>query len=227
MTEVEIENGLYEIIRLKLVSLGYLPDVTNYLPNNISGWETKVQEIKDAGNKLIFVENSGSYRGRENLEENCIVIDQEDSAPSQTGTKSISEYTYNESTEDYTKETTTNGLFDLQYRISIVCYDASYLAIMQDVIRQTLGFRKKIESIDNDTNVTGSFWCWRGNYLRLDGSKFMERAMLFNIPSVDLIGNSEGVTVARAEQITLNIDVQDYNVGDESIVNDSIDIVIE
>lgn len=225
MSEVEIENGLYEAIRLEIVSRGLLPDITDYIPNDIAGYEARIQEIKGAGNKIIFIENSGSYQQRENLEENCIIIDQEESAPSQTGTSSVYEYTYDGINENYVRETTANGLFDLQYRVTMVCYDSEYIAIMQDILRQALGFRKKINSMDNNANVTGSFWCFHSSYLRLDSSKFIERAVLFDIPSVDLIGNTGGTIVARAEQISIGINTTD--IGNDPETEDETTIVVD
>lgn len=226
MTEIEIENGIYEAIRLIAVADGHLPDVTAYLPNDEAGYIQAIQAIKDNGRKVVYVENSGSYQNRENLEENCIIIDQEEAEPSATGTMSIPQYQYNEANDNYDKVMTANGLFDLQYRVTMVCYDAEYSAIMHDIIRRALGFRTRLKSLDNSANETGEFWCWRRNYLRLDSAKFMERGILFDIPSVDLIGNTGAGVVARAQEIHIGINT-DYQIGDDPETDDEVTIIVQ
>jgi len=204
LTEVQIENGIYEAIRLGIVAAGYLPDAVNYLNDN-QGYINAIEAIKSSGKKPIYIENSGSYKAHERLEENCIIVEKEDAQPSQTGTKSVPEYVFNEENNNYDKTVTAEGLFDLQYRISVVCYDTSYLEIMEGIILQKLRFRHIIDAMDNDANVTGRFKVWRRNYIQLDSNKFMERAIMFDIPSVDLIGNTGDTVIARAEEISIGI----------------------
>ncbi len=215
LTTTQIENGIYEAIRLKLVELGYLPDITNFLPDseaNHTNYLAAIQAIKDTGKKVIFIENEGSYQAREELQENTIVITLEDADQSATGTKSEPEYTYDAGNGNYKKEITSNGLYDLQYRVTMFSYDSTYKAIMEDVLRQVLGFRKVITALENDASPVGEFWLWYRSYLNLDSAKFMERAFLFDVPHIDLIGNQDAGTVARAEEIyvgvTINPDIE-------------------
>lgn len=225
LTTNEIENGIYELIRLWLVANGYLPDVTAYLPGNVSGWETAKTAIITGGKKLVYVENAGSYQGRENLEENCIVIDLEDQSPSMTGTKSVPEYKLNEPNNNYDKSITAEGLFDLQYRVSLVCYDIAYLSIMETCLFDVLRMRKTVSAIDNGASITGKFWLWRRNYINLDSQKFLERAILFDVPSIDLIGDVSAGVVARAEEITVGVVADNSQVapGDEEDISVVID----
>ena len=217
-----IENAIYEAIRLKIVEKGYLPDITEY-EGNPAGFKTAMDAIVQSGKKLIYVENTGSYKARETLEENCIIIDNESINPSVTGTKSIPKYELNETEDRYNKSLTTDVLYDLEYRITIICYDYSYLQIMHDVLFEALQFRKKINAIDNEAVETGeSFWLWRRNYVTLDSNKFIERATYYEVPSADIIGDTEDGSVARAEEISIGIYL-DYEISEEK----DDDIVIE
>lgn len=204
LTAQEIENGMYEVIRLLLISNGYLPNALDFIGDS-AGFEAAIQTIISSGKKIIYIENDGSYLAREALKENTILISKEDSVPSSTGTKSQPEYTYDPINTNYKKEITAEGLYDLQYRITSICYDTEYLGIMEDIIRVALGFRKKLNAINAAGEITGDFWCWVANYINLDSAKYIERAVMFNIPSVDLIGNQDAGVVARAEEILVGV----------------------
>lgn len=204
LTEQKIENGIYEAIRLRLVANGYLPDIVIYI-NDLPGWEAAILAIKNSGKKIIYVQNAGSYKGREKLRENSIIVDLEDKGPSETGTKSIPEYALNETETRYNKSLTPDGLYDLMFRVSLVCYDNEYMGIMDEILREALGFRGYKNAYDKDAVVIGQFRLHLGNYISIDSNKFMERVVFYNVPSVDLFGNKEAGDVARAEEISIGI----------------------
>lgn len=220
LTEQQIENGFYEAIRLKVVEKGYLPNVVNFIGNQ-TGWDAAISAIKASGKKCIYVENAGSYKGREDLEENCIIIDLDDKGPSQTGTKSVPVYTYQEAETNFKKDLSPDGIFDLMYRVSIVAYDKTYHDIMSQILNEAIRFRGYMKAYDNAGNEVGKFRIQVGNYVNLDSNKFMERAQFYYVPSVDLIGCTDAGTVARAEEITIGIstnnEIQDDEIDDISI----------
>lgn len=226
LTAQQIEDGIYEIIRLKLVELGYLPDVTAYLPNNTANqaaYKAAIEAIKGTGKKIIEIHNDGSYKNRQNVKENVIIISKEDQDPSVTGTKSSPEYVYDAGNTNYKKSITAETIFDLQYRVTIICYDSEYINIIEDILLQSLGARRKINALEPDGTVVGDFWILIGSYINLDSSKFAERAQMYNIPTINLIGNTDAGTVARAEEIFVGVSTD----PDNSNPDDPVDILVK
>lgn len=218
-----IENAIYEAIRLKIVEKGYLPDITAYA-GNPEGYQTAINNIKASGKKIVYVENTGSYKGREDLEENCIIVDNDDFRPSATGTKSIPIYELNETEDKYNKSLSTDGIYDLEYKVTLVCYDIEYLQLMHDIVLEALRFRKKLKALNSAAEDIGEwFLLWRRNYIVLDSKKFMERAVYYEVPSVDIEGCTPDGQVARAEEITVGVSTnKDIEKDDEDDISDEV-----
>ena len=81
MTFDEIERAVFEVIRKKIVSLGYLPDIALYQPtDDVAGYEAAKKAIRDSGKKIIDIKGVGDPKARGELDYNSIFINRGDIA---------------------------------------------------------------------------------------------------------------------------------------------------
>lgn len=186
LTLKQIENGISEAIRLRIVAAGYLPDVTAYATNEL--YQTARNAIKTSGKPIIECFMGGSYKSNEDVKSNDIIITRYGKEPAATGTLATLQYEKIEGQPEYTKKKTAEGFFDLTYKITYICYNENYADVIETILHEALGTRRILNALNDDASVAGTFRFEYRNYVELNSGDYIERAYYFESTNIDLIG---------------------------------------
>ena len=187
LTLKQIENGISEAIRLRIVAAGYIPDVTAYATNEL--YQAARDTIKNSGKEIIECFIGGSYKSNEDVKNNDIIISRSDKSPAKTGTIPTLQYEKVEGVPEYTKKKTTEGFFDLTYKVTYICYNENYADIIETIIHEALGVRRILNALNDDATVAGTFRFEYKNFVDLSSKDFIERAYYFKSTNIDLFGD--------------------------------------
>ena len=225
----EVDNGVFEALRLKCVELGYLPDFTAY--TNSNAYNAAKTAIKQSGKQIIevFGVGTGTSKGVENL--NNIVIKRASPRPALTGVGIAYEYDLQQN-GNFAKSETSDTKFDIEYSITYNTETSEYADIIEKIIYEVFGVRKLINAYNENADVTGQFWLRYKGGADTSIASFIERVVRYDAVNIDLLGGVEMGEVAAVTDI--NIDgamVQNPNIPVDDVIdldNDfSIDIEIE
>lgn len=203
ISQTELDNGMFEALRLKVVSYGYLPDFTLY--SNADDYESAKQDIIDAGKEIIEVHGQGSWKSRGEKNINNIVIDRGTPAPAKSGIGKSFEYDLNDTKDKYNKTKIADTKWDCPYKITYMCQTSKYCNIIEDIIRSTFGARKLINCINDDEEITGEVWIYYSSEFDTSGTDFIERGVNYITKNVDLQGAEfiEEITPFNADEFKL------------------------
>lgn len=225
--QAEVDNGIFEILRLKCVELGYLPDFV--VSGNITNYNTAKNAIRQTGKQIIEVFNNstGSSIGEQNI--NNIIVKRKTTKPAKTGVGKSYEYELDSQNNNYKKTETADTKYDILYTITYNTTSAEYSDIIEEILRDCFGIRKLINALDNNAIIKGEFWLIYTGEADTSMASFIEKKINYEARNIDLIGDIDLGTVASLETFTLDIstDIENIDVTIEDENNDfSIDIDI-
>lgn len=188
-TEGQIEHGIFEAIRKKIVSMGYYPDIVPLLALPDDQFKVALEAAKNAiiaqGKELIEVFGLGDIQDRDELHNNSIIIRRDDFAPGNLGfylTESFEERTDG----DFNNYSNPSGTVTLQYQISYITNSAKYDRLIHSAIINSLGAKTKyLPGVNDDGSEMDRLY--RVKYvMTLDksSSDFIERALRYNVVDV-------------------------------------------
>lgn len=189
LTLKQIENGISEAIRLKIVAAGYLPDITEY--DDPEEYQAAREDIKTGGKAIIECFVGGSYKSNEERKENDIIVRRYGKDPARTGTLPTLQYEKVSGKDEFTKILTTEGLFDLTYKVTYICYNENYADIIEQILHVALGTRRVLAALDDEGEEMGKFSFEYKNFVDLSSTDFIERAFMYLITDIDLMGDTE------------------------------------
>lgn len=202
LTLKQIEQGISEAIRLRIIANGYLPDVTAYATPEL--YQTARNAIKTAGKEIIECFIGGSYKSNEELKNNDIIISRYGKDPASTGTLPTLQYEKVEEQPEYTKSKTPEGLFDITYKVTYICYSENYADIIETILHEALGTRRVLNALNDSGVVVAPFNFQYRNYTDLSGQDFIERAYYFEITNIDLLGDTTYPNVPEMGEFTFD-----------------------
>ena len=206
MKITEIANGIEEILRLKTVELGYLPDIVPFLPSDLAGFETAKQVIRDSGKKIINIVSIGDSESHGRFENNSIIIEYKGQRPAKSGTTKVPVYVEKDATT-YNKFETAEDWFDLEFRITYLTDTEEYADIIELILNKTIGSRANLTPYDSQgTAVEGSFDMHFLNKYDISDEDGLERGFIYEIVDVDLIGDELVGEVAKRTEFLPVID---------------------
>jgi len=197
----EIDNGIYNLIRLELVKRGYLSDITLY------DWQTDAglaayRASNENRDPLIELFSTGGAMSRGSKDNASIIIDRNVPRMARSGTGSDNCYVYEASTNRYLKTKTPDIKYDIPYRITYHCNYAEDADIIEDVIRTAIKNQKFIYSLALTSSLDefkAGFWMIRVGEFDVSGEDFLERGFLYEARNIDLDGPTDEGTVAPLE----------------------------
>src|SRR5690606_2016746 len=134
MTFENLDRTLYEYTRLKIVELGYLPDITNYNTNE-EYLAAKIALSKTLKyNQLIEVFGVGAPESRDEKIPNKITINRKEIFDGSFGTFGAVSFELNQGNESYTKYKNPPRCKNIEYDIRIISNSAFYDRIMHSII---------------------------------------------------------------------------------------------
>jgi len=215
MTFDEIERAVFEVIRKKIVSLGYLPDIALYQPtDDVAGYEAAKKAIRDSGKKIIDIKGVGDPKARGELDYNSIFINRGDIADGSLGFKCTNFYEKIVEGEEtyFNVYENASGTVDIEYQIGYITDDVNYDRLIQSILFNSLrkkNYFKGINSLGNKT--TEGFNTRYITTLDKSGKDYIERAARYDFMDIIL---EDRIFLYRTSQIT---DISIENVPTENI----------
>lgn len=197
----EIDRGIFEVLRLKIVAGGYFPNEPDFLPANESGFQSAKDAIISGGKELIELFGTGDADSSEDIKGNMIWIERNTVEPASTGIKQH-DFIELKSTGPnvYTRKRSQDTNYDITYDVRYVTKSTKYGRIIEQLLIETFGTRKYLNAIDSNGDNTSCFWIKRVNQFDVSGPDFMERGISLMAENINL----EGSTIVRDDiaQIT-------------------------
>lgn len=186
----EIDNGLFEVIRLKLVELGHYPDYSILTGTEIDK-SNQMRTLKDnISNSGLLIEpiSTGSSMSRGEKTLNKIIIDRIGIEPATIGIGKQNEYVFNNSSGKYDKFLTPDSMYDINYQISYSSKDENVATLIEKILIDGLSVRKYIYAIKDDETVLSPFWLYRKNHFDTSSDTFIERGIRYEAKYINLSG---------------------------------------
>lgn len=217
LTQGEVDNGIFEVLRKAIVAAGYLADVALYDVSTDAGltaFNTANDAIVTGGKQLINIFSVGMYSSRGLLQTNNIVIDRAMPKPASTGTGIAYDYDPVPGQDRFSKTKLADTKFDISYTVTYFTMSTTYADIIEDIIRRALGIRKLITGIKEDTTESNKFWLWYKTEQDLSGADDIERMVMYDAKNVDLIGSSSEGTVSQFKEFIFEVNLPPNNLTD-------------
>lgn len=197
----EVDNGVFEAIRLEIVARGYLPNFVA-MANN-AAYEAAKVAIRASGKQIIEVFGVGSAisKGMENI--NAITITRETPRASENGQGRKPEYVWNVATQRYDKYLSSDSKFTIPYGIYYMTNTSQYADLIEDILRKVFGIRKLITSYKENGSQGNTFWFIYTGEADMSTFTDIERRLNFEARNIDLLGAEAQGSVAALEEITL------------------------
>jgi len=187
----ELNNGIYEVIRLELFAQGFLADIASFdvtTPVGLADYNAANELIVTDGGDLIEIFSTGGSQSRGDKEVNAIIIDRGTPEMAANGVGNDIDYDFNTGSGKYDKTIPSNMKYDVPFTITYFCKFNRLADIIEDIIRSVLKERAFIKSLDDSVTETGEFWLIRNGQFDTSGKNFIERGVTYLARNIDLIG---------------------------------------
>ena len=150
MTLEDIDRTIYELLRLKIVAAGYLPDITTF---------ATPQEYRDAIEALaatlkykqpVMLLGIGAENSRDDKRPNRIVIDRKSIIQGNVGSFGVTDFEMNDDGQTFSKNQRDATAYTIQYNIRCISNSAHYDRILNDIVLQTFSKVSYKSIIDGD-----------------------------------------------------------------------------
>ena len=181
LSRTQVERGIYEAIRKKVVAAGYIPDEaivdTTAGDGGTAQWISMKETLRASlpDHKLIEMKGIGTSEARDELKVNTILVSRIGRVPSGGRGNFAPAFDYDADTEKYKKYVMPNASWDLMYEIRYFTDTAIYDRIIEDCIISALGDKKKLQGINPDGTEAGPFQLEYSQDVDLTGGKYFER----------------------------------------------------
>lgn len=189
-TLLEVDNGIFEPLRLRLVADGYLPNILDYI-GDTAGYELAKQAIRDLKKPVIEIENSSNYDSRNTLKDSVILINRMQPEPADTGVGQDWDYNWNATDEKYDKVLSPTTRYDISYQITYLTVLEETASIVEHILLSVFSNRKYLSALKStDSSVVSEFMFHRLNGFDTSGPDFLERGARYVAKFVDLEGDT-------------------------------------
>ena len=201
----EIDRGIFEALRLKLVSGGYLPDIALF-QNDSAGYDAAKKLIAQNGT-LIEVVGVGDISARGELHLNKIFIDRTDGRPGNIGGFATKTYLPNtldpEKTDIYLNPTSSDNItYEITYITNLTRVDR----IIYQAIRNVFKRNGYVYGIKQDgTRTAKGFEFYYRTEMDKSGNKFMEKTFMYEAVDVFIEEMEFLETVVKITEIEAGI----------------------
>jgi len=214
MEEVNLESldrTIFELLRLRLVAIGYLPDITLFSTLAEYEAEKKAWEA-DPSKTLVEVFGVGPSKARNRKESHRILIDRKKSSVGSLGGNTI-HYTENaeelpdEDFKRFTKRRRPENTFNVHYEIRIITDSARVDRKLSDVIYSGLGTKRATKLFEgNDFGDKLALLVYDDD-VDVSSTDFIERMYQYSFMDVWLDSTSEVLSdnIAPILEITMEI----------------------
>ncbi len=177
----QIDNAFFEVIRLALVSGGYLPDVVIY--NTESTFKTALQAIKASNKPIIKVFGVGNYKARNEVKDNKIVIDRLGTKVGTIGTNGVKVFEENVN-GNFTEKEYPKQTLNITYQISFVATEQSNDDLIMEILQGLFDEKGFLAGIDNNGTTTNKFHYHKTEQSGGSNENFIERMIRYEVSNV-------------------------------------------
>jgi len=204
-----LDRTIFELVRLKLVEKGLLPDITAY-----ATLELYEAAKKTWGPILVEVFGVGQSKARDKKGSHRIVIDRKGLAMGTLGGNT----TYHEENADYlegedfkrfTKKRRPENTFNVNYEIRIITNSTSVDRKLSDVMYSSLGTHRFTKLIEGEVFGTKSALIVYNGDVDVSSTDFIERLFMYMYSDVWLDSTSETLSTSIAPLLEITIKVGD------------------
>lgn len=192
ITLEELDRSIFELIRLEIVAMGYLPDVVQY--PNAKDYEAAKQQIIQNKGFIIEVDGVGSGEARGERVMCSISVDRKDITMGSIGGNTVQ---YRKVNDKFTKERVPQATSNIMYDIRIYTNSLAKERLISEMIYDIIGHRNYYR-IAEEYNTFGDkkfFGISKGDISMAKG-KQLERLFKFEV---------EDVWIGRNKVLTNNI----------------------
>lgn len=196
----EIDRTIFELIRLKVVELGYLPDITQY--NTAFAFKQAKDTLRDSlkltNKQLIEINSISSSRARLEKTLSKIIIDRKSSPIGSLGGFPASYYdtVTSGNTTTFTKKMLPDATRNVRYEVRILTESATMSRIMSEIIDTVLGVRRYITGVVADDkgtfDMSRSFFIEYVNDVDVSDADFMEYVFTYDVKDIFLARETDG-----------------------------------
>lgn len=203
-----IDRTIYENIRLVLVSLGHLPDITQF--NNTTQYQAAKQVIKGSAKALINIHGTGVAESRDKKQSHTIIINRKVITPTNIGggTEHFEANKNNAGeTSSFTKKKYPQKSTNISYEVRIITNSMKIERLLTGIIFSSLGYHKSLKVMDGNSLGLKTVQCIFGGTVNVTSTDFTERIFNYNLVDVWLDDTEEvlNTEVPILTDIELNI----------------------
>ena len=149
----ELDRTFYEVLRLELVALGYLPDITQYTVE--SDYAAAKEAIVTSGKEVIELFGVGASIARDEKTNSKITIDRKSGGSGTIGSSGLFYYEpYTDGTQrKFRKMAYPDQTKNIRYEIRTIAKTRAYEVIMQDILYNLFDQKKYLNTIDVNTEL--------------------------------------------------------------------------
>jgi hypothetical protein len=156
---------------------------------------------------LITIFGVGSYKARQDVKNNKIVIDRLTISQGDIGFTGVE---YKVSGNQYQEKKYPQRTENITYQISYVCSDNSMDNTMRNIIATTLDTRGKLKGVKEDRTLTTNYFLYdKNNEADSINDDYIERYMRYEVSNV-LLTEPQITIVPRVETITIDKEIWQF-----------------
>ena len=143
----EIDRTLFELIRLKLVKYGLLPDITQY--TSLQDYKSAKDAIESSGKEVVEIRGVGTAEARDTKLSHEIIIDRKGASVGVLGGYPATQFVEDTENGTLSKQYLPDATNNIEYEIRVISNSIKYERILSQLIYQTLGIRKYHKVVEN------------------------------------------------------------------------------
>lgn len=218
MTLEDLDRTIYEHIRLEVVRLGYLPDVTLYATPELyrNALESLQQTLKFK--QIIDVLGVGAENSRDDKRPNRIIIDRLTITQGSLGSYGVTDFE-KQPDDSFTKSQRNYSTQDIQYNVRCISNSAHYDRVLNQIIINVynrLNYKKVLENgilTDDEILITQT------DARDVSSTDLLEKLFIYTVEDV-YIGDDTtiGTDISGITEIDTNVEPK-LDISDKGLSN--------
>lgn len=150
-TLTQIDRGIFEALRLALAAAGYLPDVLLHTTQN--SYNNALETIKNNGKIPVNLYGVGSWKAKQKLQFNTIIVERKERNLSSLGYRGMS-VTLPKINGGFETKQIPFETAELKYNIVLICEDVKNERELQSIIMNTFDVFKEVKGLNDNGSLT-------------------------------------------------------------------------
>jgi len=217
-TYEEIDRTIFELIRLEIVRLGFLPDVTSYLTDN-AAYQVAKNNLRNTldDKQLIDIFGVGTTDARDEKTVNKITVRRKEAPKGTLGGFPVVEYdpiTVGNTVTGFNKFKMPEHTKNIKYEIRYISRSVKFARIMSQIIEDTIGVRRYINPVKNDGSfdTVKNFFIEMSNEVDVSDDNVIEYLFTYDVKDVFIQRRRQINTAPIVPLTTVNVKPNAINI---------------